>query len=135
MRKSVMFVDDDDVFIEVVKRASSRIEQIDSVHTASNGLAALDEIERQIAQGEDLALDVIFVDINMPVMDGFDFLERFADLREKHEELRHVHPIAMLTSSERSTDRARALSLGAQEYIVKPWGLAETVDMIANCVV
>lgn len=59
--------------------------------------------------------DAIFVDINMPGVSGFDILMYVS----RDPRLEHV-PVIVVTSDDQSETRARALSLGAKEVIVKP---------------
>lgn len=133
MTKTVMFIDDDEAFLEIAKRACKKIPAIAKVVQATDGALALAKIEQMATvQGE--APDTVFVDINMPVLDGFGFLEGLAELRSRHPVLRRMKPIAMLTSSDQERDRKRASELGADAYIVKGAGLAATRDVIASFV-
>ena len=61
--------------------------------------------------------DVIFLDINMPVMDGFEFLESFKEYSEYYSKTK----VYMLTSSLRESDRARASAYSCVvDYLEKP---------------
>lgn len=122
MVKSVMFIDDDESFLQIVERAAKKVETIGDVTKACDGQEAKEYIVKALQNREKLP-NLIFVDINMPRMDGFMFLHFFSEMRAKHRELTLVRPIAMLTSSDEVRDREKAKSLGADEYIVKPYGL------------
>ena len=64
--------------------------------------------------------DVIFLDLKMPFMDGLQFLSE----RIKYGSLRHI-PVYVLTDYFYETNRMRALSLGAKDFIVKPFVVAD----------
>lgn len=128
-----MFVDDDEAFLRVLEHACSRIAKIEGFLKASDGEDALTVLNDLLASGSRLP-DMIFVDINMPRMDGFAFLEAFAKLRATSTALRDVRPIAMLTSSDQVRDRDRATELGADDYIVKPASLAEMRQLLERFV-
>jgi DNA-binding response OmpR family regulator len=59
--------------------------------------------------------DVIFLDLNVPKVDGFQVLERSRADKGS--------PVIVLTSSSNPADNRRAFELGAREYIVKPFDL------------
>lgn len=61
--------------------------------------------------------DAIVLDVMLPVLDGWTVLER---LRRKK-----VTPVLMLTARDRSADRVRGLDTGADDYLVKPFDIAE----------
>lgn len=58
--------------------------------------------------------DIIFLDLNMPIMDGFDFLKAFAQL-EKGE--RRSAMVVVVSSSINLADIRQAMALGATDYI------------------
>ncbi|MCA8954195.1 MAG: response regulator [Planctomycetes bacterium] len=131
MAKTVMFIDDDDAFLHIVRRVCSGMGSVADVLTALNGSEALTGFEQLLA-AESTLPDMVFVDINMPVMDGFAFLTAFAALREHDPRLQVVRPVAMLTSSDQERDRDRAAALGADDYLVKGVGLTEIREAIGR---
>lgn len=64
--------------------------------------------------------DLLIVDINMPLMDGFEFIER---LRGNGDNT----PALMLSARGDRADITRGLTLGADDYVTKPFGLEELV--------
>lgn len=134
MTKSVLFIDDDETFLYVLERTAKKIENISDVYLAKNGKEALDMLKSWQGMGEKLP-NVMFVDINMPVMDGFEFLERFKKQREELECLKRIVPVVMLTSSHHESDKEKALSTGVVEkYIIKPAGIEETEKMLKEVI-
>lgn len=102
----MLIVDDDEFLLNMysVKFAKSGLE----VHTSGSGEDAL----RKLKEG--LVPDVMIVDIVMPAMDGFEFMERI-----RAEKLAPTSVVVFLTNQGQSTDIDRARSLGVQGYIVK----------------
>jgi len=64
--------------------------------------------------------DLLLVDIDMPRMDGFDFLRH---LKVQHPD--HAIPIVMISTRDNPRDRNQALELGALDYLVKPYSESE----------
>jgi two-component system chemotaxis response regulator CheY len=77
---------------------------------AMNGLEALDVLSRETN------FDLILLDINMPVMNGLQFMEKV----KKENIHRHI-PIIVISTEGKEEDTLRALKLGAWGYIVKPF--------------
>lgn len=78
---------------------------------AKDGMSALTLIRKHKP-------DLLIIDINMPVMDGFDLLERVRSSKNQV-------PAIMLTARKDRTDVSRGLRLGADDYVTKPFGLEE----------
>jgi CheY-like chemotaxis protein len=131
MSKKVMFVDDDEAFLALVRRACEKIEAITEVMTACDGQDGQDFITDLVKNRQDLP-SLLFVDINMPRMNGFEFLQVLSAMRELHPELNSMRPIIMLTSSGEDRDRKKAKALGADDYIVKPAGLIKMRTIISE---
>jgi two-component system OmpR family response regulator len=64
--------------------------------------------------------DLLIVDINMPMMDGFEFIERIRSNGDNT-------PALMLSARGDRADVTRGLTLGADDYVTKPFGLEELV--------
>jgi len=105
-RNTVLVVDDQEINVEIL---SSMLEDTYNVFSAYNGQEALD-----ILDGADV--DLVFLDLQMPVMDGFETLENI----KKDRRFRNL-PVIFLTSETDSFSEARGLNLGAVDYIRKPY--------------
>lgn len=89
-----------------------------SVTSAADGLAALEWLEGNLP-------DLIICDIQMPQMDGYEFLEK---VRQRGY-TRHT-PVIMLSGAESSKDRIKCYRLGAQDFLVKPFNPEELGELI-----
>jgi two-component system, OmpR family, response regulator len=73
---------------------------------------------------KDTKVDLIITDVNMPNMDGYEFLER---IRSQGNDT----PAIVLTARGDRTDVSRGLKLGADDYVTKPFGLEELTLRVA----
>jgi DNA-binding response OmpR family regulator len=92
-----------------------------AVLSASDGQDALDALERH-TDPDGVHLNVVVLDINMPRMDGLSLLTL---IRQRGEW--QGLPVLMLTTEGRDEDRDRALALGANDYMVKPFKPSELI--------
>ncbi len=116
MSKKVFIIDDDLVYQLILKKMMTKVYPDAIIETYQNGSRALEAIAG-IAAGNGEFPNVIFLDINMPVMDGWQFLEGVA----QHQELNTNTRIYMISTSLDMRDKERALSHPqVKEYIYKP---------------
>lgn len=106
-RFSILVVDDNAVNRLAFSRWLEKTHEY-RVLTAADGMEALDQVEKD-------AVDLVLLDIMMPVMSGLDVLKR---LRKTYapDEL----PVIMATAKDQSEDMVEAFNLGANDYITKP---------------
>lgn len=90
------------------------------VDFAENGQQALDVVK--LKQPE-----VIFMDVNMPVMDGFAATRALRDAPETAS-----IPVVLVTAKDQKADKAWGKMLGAKAYITKPFEDAEILSVLAN---
>jgi two-component system, chemotaxis family, chemotaxis protein CheY len=106
----VLIVDDSSVMRKIVERSLRQAGlEIESVKEAGNGAEALAEVQSS-------SFDLILSDINMPAMDGLEFLRGLAGIPAA----KNV-PVVMITTEGSETRVVEALSVGAKGYIRKPF--------------
>ena len=124
--KSVLIVDDNEDDQYIVSRTllrSQTVEEKESIFTADNGHEAIaflsDFKAKQQVYGDKFPPTVILLDINMPIMDGFAFLEAYEEITPN---LAARSPIVlMLTSSENEKDIEKSKQFSCVKgYITKP---------------
>jgi two-component system, OmpR family, response regulator len=111
MAELIMIVDDEPG-VRALLRDTLSIAGFEVVE-ANDGMAAL-----TLLRSNKPVLMVI--DINMPLMDGFELVERMRSTND-------LTPVLMLTAREDKSDIARGLKIGADDYVTKPFGLEELV--------
>jgi CheY-like chemotaxis protein len=99
-------IDDQEIFREVLQEIDPLIICLQPLNAKLALSLLLEDNQRP---------DVIFLDINMPIMNGFEFLEEMM----MHERLSSI-PVVMYTSSTHHVEQERAKMLGASDFITKP---------------
>ncbi|MHA3789212.1 response regulator [Flavobacterium hauense] len=111
-KHTILLVEDDELDVISVERSLKKIENEYNLYTAYNGIEALDILKKMNANA---LPDVILLDLNMPKMNGLEFLR----IIRADELLKDIKVFVMTTSSE-SSERAEAEELGISGYIIKP---------------
>ncbi len=126
--KHVWMIDDDEVFTFLTKKLIARSGQEVRLDTYTNGQDAIEKLQ-QIADQESELPDMILLDLNMPVMDGWEFLNAYEQIPFCKPEKIHLY---IVTSSISPYEVERAKHIPAvQEFIVKPMVKEKFVDLIA----
>jgi len=115
MSKTFLIVDDSATMIMSLK-ANLEMQGF-KVETASNGQMALDKIKAGLKP------NLIITDINMPVMDGLEFIKNVRPI------LRFT-PILILTTESEQKKREEAKKLGATGWLVKPVSGGDLINVI-----
>lgn len=102
-----LVVEDSPPMLQLITFALKRIHKME-VTEAEDGVAAIRHLQKN-------KFDIVVTDINMPVMDG---LKLVSMIRQDPTHART--PIIIITTDGASTDRDRAMELGANAYITKP---------------
>jgi len=124
-RRPILVVEDDPVDQEMIVLAFKRASVKNKLITKSNGQEALDYL---MAPGrESVLLAVIILDLNMPHMDGFEFLRRI-----KTEPRFAAIPVVVLTTSQFDRDLTQSYALGASSCLTKPGDFEQLVKMAAE---
>lgn len=109
--RPVLLVEDDSVDIMTVKRCFKRLKISNELLVAENGEEALNLLNLS----SQVRPCIILLDINMPKMNGLEFLEAFKKLP-----ISHKTPVIMLTSSKEESDIEHCFQQGVAGYILKP---------------
>jgi CheY-like chemotaxis protein len=113
MKKNIiLLVEDDELDIISVQRSLKKMESEYELHIAYNGKEALFLLTEHNPM---LFPDVILLDLNMPKMNGIEFLK----ILRSDEKLKQIRVFIMTTSAE-TADRTTTESLGISGYIIKP---------------
>ena len=112
---------DDAEFVQHLYRVSFRKIGGCTLHHAYNGMEALNCLDREGP------MDLIILDLNMPIMDGLQFLAEF----KKRPDYRATHVLVSSTEDQDGLIR-QALENGAQSFIKKPFTLEQFVELLGK---
>jgi len=125
----VFVVDDDKIFHFIIKKLLVNNNINVSPSFFENGLLAIEGIKSKIEKGESPP-DLILLDINMPVLDGWQFLEEFKVLKEA---IKKEIIIYIVSSSDNNVDRERANDFKneVKNYYLKPMSVEDIKSIFA----
>ena len=113
MKAKVLVVDDEKDIRELINFYLNK--EGFEVLEASNGEEALEIFENEY-------IDLGIIDVMMPVMDGFELVENLKEFKDV--------PVIMLTAKGESKDKLRGFSVGADDYVVKPFDPTELMARV-----
>jgi CheY-like chemotaxis protein len=119
--KPLLLVEDDDVDAMTVTRAFTKLNIPNEIIRMPDGEAAADYLQKEC---QDLPC-LIITDINMPRMDGIEFLTRV-----KSDTGLKAIPVLVLTTSREQIDVMRSFTAGAAGYMIKPVDYTEFVEIV-----
>jgi putative two-component system response regulator len=117
----ILMVDDEDSNVVVLERLL-RQAGYSNVHGTTDSRMAIPLYHQ-------LSPDIIFLDLQMPDPNGFDLLDRFAELRPKDGP---YVPVLVLTADITPGTKLKALALGANDFITKPFERCELLLRTRN---
>ena len=121
---NIVLVDDDDVDVMNVQRAFTKSKITQPVFVAQDGISAL----ALLRSGEvPSTRRLVLLDLNMPRMNGIEFLRELrADRRL------HMTPVVVLTTSNDDRDKVEAYNLNVAGYFLKPVTFSAFVELIST---
>ncbi|MFT2007159.1 response regulator [Pontibacter sp. 13R65] len=129
--KTILLIDDDDTTNYLNHRLLSRMELADEIRVVTDGEKALEYLTQAFQGAEDFPYpDLIFVDIKMSVMDGFEFLDEYQKFDEKK---KNRIVMLMLTSSASFYDLERLKKYpDVRKHYSKPLAEADVREIMAE---
>ena len=118
---TILLIEDDSIEILKFNRSLIKLREVHELIEAHNGENALDIL------AENSQIDLILLDLNMPKMNGFEFLKQL----RTDPNLKYI-PTVVLTTSINRSDLKQAYSIGIAGYLVKPLKYEDYVLKIAS---
>ena len=118
---TILLIEDDAIEILKFNRSLIKLREVHELIEAHNGENALDIL------AENSQIDLILLDLNMPKMNGFEFLKQL----RTDPNLKYI-PTVVLTTSINRSDLKQAYSIGIAGYLVKPLKHEDYVLKIAS---
>ena len=121
--RPILLVEDDQVDVMTVKRALKDIDVTNPVVSLENGGEAL----KYLRDVESTTPCIILLDLNMPIMNGIEFLQ----VAKNDAQLKLI-PVVVLTTSRERQDRLNSFELGVAGYMVKPVNYLRFVEVMRS---
>lgn len=135
MLNSVMIIDDTEADRYIAKWSLEKRSLASNIYEASDGKEAIEILKnyensrRDLGEGFPPAL--ILLDVNMPRMNGFEFLDAFAKLRKEAKDLYESVVVMMFTSSSLEEDKEKAFGFEfVRGYLNKPFNPEDLSEII-----
>ncbi len=125
---AILLVEDEAGDQELIRRALSSGNIKKELYVVKDGEDALDYLYRRgrYAEGKGFPLpDLILLDLNLPRLDGREFLARI----KADPKLRRI-PVVVLTTSRQDNDIAQCYDAGANSYVVKPASVEQIMKLV-----
>ena len=128
-KKVIWIIDDDTIYQKIIYRLIQKIDMISSYASFTNGAEALNALNENINKKE-LLPDIILLDINMPVMDGWEFMEELKMLKSIIEKRIIIY---MVSSSIAPEDKNKSKTFtDIYDYLSKPVSVNDLLAIVAT---
>ena len=125
--KTLTLVDDDDIFVFLTTKIIEQTNLVDLIKVFGNGLDAINFLKEN-KNNVDALPDIILLDLNMPIMNGWQFLEEYTKLNPT---IGKKITIYICSSSISPDDITRAKTISeVSDYIIKPITKDKLIDLI-----
>lgn len=123
---TVCLIDDDKIYLFSVKRMIEHFHLCNNILVFNNGLEAIEYFQKLRPDDKNIP-ELVLVDINMPVMNGWEFIEAFTDIKPKFPEIKNVY---MVSSSPDPRDKNKAMSYPViTGFMIKPLNVVQLKDL------
>lgn len=127
----IFLIDDDQVYQYLTKKVMEDSHIVKHIDVFSNGLQAIEHLETRIDEPGSLP-EVIFLDISMPIMDGWEFLDEFKRIATS---IKKTIVIYIVSSSISPSDISKANQQeNVRDYIIKPITKKKFIELLENFV-
>ena len=120
-KKSILLVEDDQIDAMTIKRALKELHIVNKLYVTKNGEEALEFLKNY----ENKIPGLILLDINMPKMNGIEFL----NIAKQDDKFKKI-PVIVLTTSKEEQDIVESFKLSAAGYMIKPVDYHQFVEVV-----
>jgi chemotaxis family two-component system response regulator Rcp1 len=123
----ILLAEDEEADIDLVRQATKKFKICNHLHVVRNGAELLSFLRKEGEYRDAPTPDLILLDLNMPIMNGREALEKI----RADDTLTHL-PIVVMTSSAKEEDIIKSYKLHANCYVQKPMRMAEFEKVVQN---
>nr|WP_315207435.1 response regulator [uncultured Flavobacterium sp.] len=131
-KKAIWVIDDDPIYQIIINKIIQRSEMFSTITSFKNGKEAIDALHETVnttADNIEILPDLILLDINMPVMDGWEFMEKMGLLKSKFSKNITVYIVSSsIASEDKNKSKTYSDILG---YLSKPVTIND-LELIAS---
>ena len=114
--KNLLIIDDDPIYLFGISRILSTMPKVGSIKIANNGQEGFDLLCELLKENEPELPNAIILDLNMPIMDGWDFLHIIKDIKPLNK-----IPIYIVSSTISQSEHTRTETyIQVKGFIIKP---------------
>jgi CheY-like chemotaxis protein len=126
MKKNILIIDNDQLLNRINQKVLFTADIVKEIHFALNGQEAIEHLKLRLLKNKPLP-DLIILDLHLPVMNGFEFLDELHKIdfhgKEKID-------LAVFTNSHSLNDRQKAIARGVKHYLSKPYLLRGLMSIL-----
>jgi len=123
-RADILYIEDNEDYIDFVKRALKKVDSNITISTATDGKTALSTVSNAT---NDVSYRLILLDIHLPGITGIELVQKI-----REQKALAYTPIVMLSTSDHPKDIEACYQRGANAYLVKPIGIQPLVNTLKS---
>lgn len=131
-KKAIWVIDDDAIYQIIINKIIQRSQMFSSVTSFKNGKEALDALQniiKNIMNNNEVLPDIILLDINMPIMDGWEFMEKMGLIKSKFNKKVILYIVSSsIAAEDKNKSKTYSDILG---YLSKPFTMND-LELIAS---
>lgn len=127
--KNIAVIDDDDVYVFLTKKIIEKTHLFEKVLVFPNGLEGLNFIKENY-DNQNALPEIILLDLSMPIMNGWQFLDEFIKLYPDNEKQIKIY-ISTSSFSPSDVERAKKISV-VTNYVIKPISKEHFITMLSE---
>jgi|TARA_B110000259_G_C13948164_1_gene375622 CheY-like chemotaxis protein len=127
--KTLGIVDDDKIYTFLVKKTIEQTNLVNTIKVFENGLDAINFLKENAAN-QDTLPEILLLDLSMPIMDGWEFLEEYILLSPKLDRKITIYIISS-SISPYDIDKAKSISI-VTDFIIKPISKEKLIEIFKN---